>query len=207
VNQAAPPAYFQAEVDRVMKKAGIEGRPATVWLAGGALRITGGKGGEMSVPLGRVERMRIGGMLTKVGRLYEFRLWRNGDNVPLRVTAVRPYLGYAEVTRELAGEIARLRGLAALTRGAGLGDALVYVGFGLACLGFAAGTVLGIAAEPQIWLQAPAWLIWVALIVLPAAFLFLGLLVLREVARVYWPAPLRSLAEIDRQLPKGSEDR
>jgi hypothetical protein len=172
-----------------MKRAGVRGRPARVWIDGESLRIDGAKAGSMRLPLDGIQRVRVGYYEGKYGKSFRTVLWVEGGKRPLELQPMKPYGDYSAVVRRLARIVADARGLAAVERGTELSlalfNALVLTG------GFVALCVV-MLLDPESW----------PLLLLAIAFGGLALYALREMRRKHLPRPVSSLAELDVQLPE-----
>jgi len=189
----APPAAeasFGAGLCRTMKKAGIRGRPAPVWIEGEALRIAGARAGGMVVPLDRIERVRIGFYEGKYGKAYRASVWLAAERRPIEIQPMKPYRDYSGVMRRLADEVARRRGIGAVERGIERG--LAVFNFAVLAGGFLALVlVVALEGDPTLW----------PLLLVAIVFAALALYAWREMRRKHLPRPVASLDELGVQLP------
>lgn len=193
MSAAGPVPSFEAPIVAMLERAGLKGGMATVRLEDGTLRLSGDSGGDIAIAAGDVERIRI--VRFAGGRrpaLHETRIWRGGGAEPLLILAPPHHSDdYGAVIRGFASRVAAIGGMDRVSRGPGLATALVQlmlVAFPLILL---AGFLLILATDGgSLWL-------WVAagLAAAVAAGLVAGLL------RHRWPRPIRSLDELDDELP------
>ena len=187
----AAEASFGAGLCRAMKKAGIRGRPAPVWMEGEALRIAGARAGGMIVPLERIERVRIGFYEGKYGKAYRSSVWVAGEPRPIEIQPMKPYRGYCAVMRRLAAEVARRRGIGAVERGIERG--LAVFNFAVLAGGFLALVLaFALGGDPSQW----------PLLLLAIVFAGLALYAWREMRRKHLPRPVTSLDALAVQLPE-----
>lgn len=172
---------------------GFAGSYADVAVARDGVTIKGEERGFFHLPLARIARMRLGFNETRSGIIYEVKLWIEGERKPMPLHPLRESLAsYAAATRMLAAALEQDGKLARVHTGVSKFAALlgpVLAGFALAGALF----VAGFAMHP------PRWWHFVVIPGVPAVAF--ALLTWQAAARL-WPRPVRSLAELDKQLPR-----
>ncbi len=185
-------AAFQAVLTGQLEKHGLAGSPVTAWVERGALALAGAKSGRVLIAPSRVMRMRIGYSESKSRRYHEAKLWLadTGERVTLH-----PIWGhmpaYGAVMRDFARAMEKAGALDRVERGDSIATALILpVLMGL--LALAAIFISVVVLEDEPW-----WGRMIAPIV-PVALTGFGIWL---AAARHWPRPIRSLAELDKQLP------
>ena len=195
MSTVGPGPSFEAPPVGALGRAVLKGGMATVRLEGDALKLTGDEGGELAIPAHQVDRIRIvhfGGGRRPTS--YETRIWRGNGEEPLLIMPPPHHPGdYATVIRSFAARVAALRGLDRVLRGPGRATAIVQLLLvGLPVTLLAAFLLFAAVADGSGWM----WLLATLALALDA-WLIAGMV------RNRWPRRVRTLDELDRELPPG----
>lgn len=183
---------FRVTISLLPPREGFAGSYADVAVAPEGVTIKGEERGFFHLPLARIARMRLGFNESRSGIDYEVKIWIEGERDPMPLYPLRHEASYAAAMRTLAAALEQDGKLARVHTGVSKFGALigpVLAGIVLAGALF----VAGFAMHP------PKWWHFVVIPGLPAVVF--GLLTWQAAARL-WPRPVRSLAELDAQLPR-----
>jgi hypothetical protein len=170
------------------------GMYADVAVGPDALTFKGDEKGFFHLPLSRIARIRPGFAEAKGGGYYEVKIWVEGERRPMTLRPPRNenLAPYAAAMRMLASRLEKDGKLARVHTGVSKFDALLSPALaGLVAV--AAFLVAGFAMHP------PAW--WHFIVIPAVPTLAFGVLTWQAVTR-HWPRPVRTLADIDSQLPR-----
>lgn len=174
-----------------MRSLGLQGSGAWVRVSDELIDLTGADGGQVSIRLDDVIRIRVG-FLDGKGRSFETRIWSESAERPLRLTPTRStWAGYGEGIRSLASGLVARRRQDRIEQGYSKFDAV----FGPAMMGV---LVIAALAVSIFALGNEPW--WGRLLVPAIPLFILGMLLWLGVSR-YWPRPIRDLSDLDVQLP------
>ncbi len=173
---------------------GFAGSYAEVAVARDGVTIKGQEKGYFHLPLSRIARMRLGFTESKSGTFYEVKIWIDGERrplvlYPLRHESLEPY---AAAMRALAAALDEDGKLARVHSGVSKFEALlgpVLMGLVVA----AALCVAGFAMHPPEWWH---------FVVIPGAPAVIFALLSWQAATRRWPRSVRTLADLDPQLPR-----
>ena len=186
---------FESAMLPALSRAGLSGERVHARLEGDVMTLAGSRGGSLAVPARQEDRLRLVRFSgARVRTLYEAKIWRSGASEPLLLIPIDA-APYGRAMRAFAARVAELRGVRAVMRGPGLATAtinLLLVGGSI--------TALAAGAAALAWL-AGGWGWWL----FAAAIAVVDLMVVRDTFAKRWPRRIRSLDELDRELPPKEE--
>lgn len=196
MNDAGGPG-FAVPLRKAMRREGLAGPAALVSLEGDVLVLRGQERGQLRVPAGDVERLRLATLTLPPPRfaarpptkLYEARIRRSGRRPRLLVGPTTDRDHYRSIMREFAGWVFTDGG--EVLRGPGLFELALRMAWAIVPLGLLGLLLLGGAI-----VEGLAWLWLLALGVLATPFVLA-----RRVARRHWPRRVTRPEELDEVLP------
>lgn len=184
---------FQFSVNKQLRRTGLEGPHASAMIHDGALHLRDGFNHIARIPFDEITRVRFGFVDGKL-RTYSMRVWCSTLDTPLEFVPLKQsWTNYRETATTLVQQLLERDGVARIETGSTKFDALL----GPALM---AVPVIGALAVSVFVLKNEPW--WGRLIVPIVPMLVLGLLVWLGVKR-HWPRPLREMAGLRVQLPRG----
>ena len=185
-------------LDRPLRRTGLSGRTMTIEYVAEILHLRDEQGRVATVDLHEVERMRVGYYEAEGAPSYETSFWRAGVAEPVRLAPMRPLRdprAYAALIREVATDLERRRGIAALETGSS-------PSYWFSLMAMMAALVAGVFLV-VLFLLIPepgtAW--WEPAAVMAFPIGMLALIVWRYV-KVHRPRPISGLADLDVHLPR-----
>lgn len=185
----AETASFEMNGSGWLRRHGVDGR-ATVSLLPNGLRITGEKGGSLTLYATQVERLRSAWGKSRYATFYDTWIWLTGEDKPLKIhtTGGGPAQQYAAVARGFGAQVHKNHPDRLWRGNTHVGALLMPVLMGMVFL-IAAAIGLFALRDDEWWQRmVPA--------AVPALLTAIGI----WLAWVQWPRPVRSYEEYSDQV-------